>query len=150
MLRGECSVVERHAHSLGVSYVPPGLDATVAYGTLDFQFRNGYPFPVLIHTQTEGGKLSVAIYGNVHSNSNTFQYQLYSKEVETYPIKEEFVIDNTLAAGEKRVLQQGKNGKKVETYRQVWQGETLLKDEKISTDIYQGKKQIIAVPKTED
>ncbi len=150
VLRGECSVVERHAHSLGVSYVPPGLDATVAYGTLDFQFRNGYPFPVLIHTQTEGGKLSVAIYGNVHSNSNTFQYQLYSKEVETYPIKEEIVIDNTLAAGEKRILQQGKNGKKVETYRQVWQGETLLKEEKISTDIYQGKKQIIAVPKTED
>lgn len=148
VLRGECSIVERHAHSLGVSYVPPGLDATVAYGTLDFQFRNGYPSPVLIHTQAEDGKLSVAIYGNVHGN--TLQYQLYSKEVETYPIQEEFVIDPALAVGEKKILQQGKKGKKVEVYRQVWQGGTLLKEEKISTDIYQGKKQIIAVPKAED
>ena len=148
VLQGECSVVERHAHSLGVSYVPPGLDATVAYGTLDFQFRNGYGFPVLIHTQAKDGKLTVAIYGNVHSN--LLQYRLYSKEVETYPIEEELVVDATLAAGEKKILQQGKKGKKVEVYRQVWQGATLVKEEKISTDVYQGKKQIVAVPKAEE
>lgn len=148
VLRGECSIVERHAHSLGVSYVPPGLDATVAYNSLDFQFRNGYGFPVLIHTQVAEGRVSVSIYGNVHDN--LLQYRLYSKEVETYPIKEELVVDNTLASGERKVLQQGRKGKKVEAYRQVWQGETLLKEEKISTDIYQGKTQIVAVPKAGD
>ncbi|MCI8336829.1 MAG: hypothetical protein HFI72_06710 [Peptococcaceae bacterium] len=145
VLRGEFLIVERHAHSLGVSYVPPGLDATVAYGTLDFQFRNGYDFPVLLHTQAEAGKLSVSIYGNVHKA--TLAYELYSKEVETYPIQEEMVTDPTLADGEKKTLQRGTKGKKVETYRRLWQGGTMVGEEKISTDIYQGKKQITAVPK---
>ncbi len=144
VLRGEFLIGERHAHSLGVSYAPPGLDATVAYGTMDFQFRNGYPFPVLIHTQAENGKLSVSIYGNIHKA--TAQYILYSQEVESYPIVEELTIDSSLLPGERKILQQGTNGQKVETYRQVWQGGNMVKEEKISTDVYQGKKQIVAVP----
>ncbi|MGN7471173.1 VanW family protein [Brevibacillus sp. SAFN-007a] len=42
------TIVERHNHSKSVGYVPVGQDATVAYGVLDFQFRNPYDFPVNI------------------------------------------------------------------------------------------------------
>ena len=39
-------ITERHHHSLKIGYVPTGRDATVAYGTLAFQFHNtsGAPF----------------------------------------------------------------------------------------------------------
>lgn len=41
-------MVERHAHSRDISYVPKGRDATVAYGALDFKFANPYDYPVKI------------------------------------------------------------------------------------------------------
>ncbi len=33
-------VVERHRHSLPVSYIPSEMEATVAYGSKDFKFKN--------------------------------------------------------------------------------------------------------------
>ncbi|MED4581298.1 VanW family protein [Brevibacillus choshinensis] len=42
------TVVERHTHSKTVGYVPVGMDATVAYGYMDFQFVNPYDFDVKI------------------------------------------------------------------------------------------------------
>lgn len=42
------TIVERHSHSLHVKYAPPGRDATVAYGVLDFVFSNPLDHPVKI------------------------------------------------------------------------------------------------------
>lgn len=42
------TIVERHSHSLPIKYVPSGRDATVAYGILDFVFRNSLDHPVKI------------------------------------------------------------------------------------------------------
>ncbi|MBM7837392.1 vancomycin resistance protein YoaR [Alkalihalobacillus xiaoxiensis] len=42
------TVVERHPHSLPVTYVEEGLDAMVSWGTADFRFRNDYDHPVII------------------------------------------------------------------------------------------------------
>ncbi|MFD2371673.1 VanW family protein [Brevibacillus sp. GCM10020057] len=50
------TVLERHAHSKTVGYVPAGMDATVAYGYLDFRFANPYDFPVKIKAKTYGDK----------------------------------------------------------------------------------------------
>jgi len=43
------TVVERHAHSNKVYYVPDGKDAAVAYGSVDFKFKNdlGYDIKIL-------------------------------------------------------------------------------------------------------
>jgi len=49
VLQSHLTVVERHSHSLPVSYVPVGGDATVAYGLLDFRFRNDTPDYILTH-----------------------------------------------------------------------------------------------------
>lgn len=40
VLIANLNVTERHAHSRRVYYVPKDKDATIAYGTLDFQFVN--------------------------------------------------------------------------------------------------------------
>ncbi|HEX9061941.1 MAG TPA: VanW family protein, partial [Clostridia bacterium] len=44
-------VEERYAHGMPVPYVPYGQDATVAYGSRDFKFRNTENFPVTIWAQ---------------------------------------------------------------------------------------------------
>lgn len=45
-------MVERHGHSKTVGYVPAGMDATVAYGYLDFQFANPFDEKVKIKAKT--------------------------------------------------------------------------------------------------
>ena len=48
VLAGKLTVTQRHTHSLPVTYVPTGKDATVSYGWLDFCFQNSYDYPVKI------------------------------------------------------------------------------------------------------
>jgi len=58
-------IVERNTHSLPVTYVPPGLDATVAWPGKDFKFRNISQNPVYIHTQMGRSKLSISIWSRI-------------------------------------------------------------------------------------
>ncbi len=57
-------VMERTRHSLPVTYVPLGQDATVAYPTLDFKFRNDTDSFILIRSLVDGNTLSFRIYGS--------------------------------------------------------------------------------------
>jgi hypothetical protein len=61
VLEADLSVVERHPHSLKVAYVAPGRDATVAWGSLDFKFRNNYYIPIEILCKVEGNYVVVAL-----------------------------------------------------------------------------------------
>ena len=58
-------VVERNTHSLPVTYVRPGRDATVAWPNRDFKFRNAQSYPVYVRTQAGKGKLTITIWGRV-------------------------------------------------------------------------------------
>lgn len=55
---------ERRNHSKAVSYVPRGLDATLASGSIDYKFKNTYEYPLAINTKTENGKLTIEIWSN--------------------------------------------------------------------------------------
>lgn len=48
ILRTNMASVERYHHSLPCSYIGTGLDATVAYGLLDYRFKNTYSYPIYI------------------------------------------------------------------------------------------------------
>ncbi len=57
------AIEERHPHSLPVYYVPKGNDATVAYGTLDFRFRNDTSGYLLLSARTGANWLRIRIFG---------------------------------------------------------------------------------------
>lgn len=62
VLSTQCRVDERHAHSLGVSYIPKGMDATVSAPSLDFRFTNTYEQPMLLTVDAnDQGILTVTI-----------------------------------------------------------------------------------------
>ena len=48
LLRANMEIVDRRAHGYEPSYMPAGLDATVANTTVDFKFRNDTEYPVKI------------------------------------------------------------------------------------------------------
>lgn len=62
-LYANLEIVERHNHSLPVSYLPAGLDATIAEGYLDLRIRNNTDYPVKIVASADGGVVSFSIYG---------------------------------------------------------------------------------------
>ncbi|HEY5387036.1 MAG TPA: VanW family protein [Thermoleophilia bacterium] len=56
-------VVERQAHSLYISHYPIGRDATVAWGAIDFKFKNDTGKALMIRSWVEADSLTVAIVG---------------------------------------------------------------------------------------
>lgn len=63
-LRANLETVERHSHGYEPSYVPGGLDATVAGSELDFRFRNNTDYPVRIEAWIDGNSdLHVVLRG---------------------------------------------------------------------------------------
>ncbi|MFC4768575.1 VanW family protein [Effusibacillus consociatus] len=57
-------VVERHPHSLPVSYVPSGKDAMVYIEEgYDFIFKNNRSTPVIVKSKLHDGVVTVTIYG---------------------------------------------------------------------------------------
>jgi vancomycin resistance protein YoaR len=63
VIRAELEVVTRAAHSMIVTYVEPSMDAAIADGVKDFQFKNNQETPIYIQAYTSNGNLYFAIYG---------------------------------------------------------------------------------------
>lgn len=55
---------ERKNHSRPVSYVPRGLDATLATGSIDYKFKNTLDYPLVINTSTDSGRLTIEFWSN--------------------------------------------------------------------------------------
>ncbi|MCL2169482.1 MAG: VanW family protein [Defluviitaleaceae bacterium] len=58
---GGMEIVERHAHSKEVGYVPEGRDAATAYGSVDLKFKNTLNTPVRVRAKMNEGTLTVSI-----------------------------------------------------------------------------------------
>ena len=56
-------ITKRSHHSLPVAYAPPGLDATVAFGAIDFRFANAMSTPVIIEARAQRRILTVRLLG---------------------------------------------------------------------------------------
>jgi vancomycin resistance protein YoaR len=65
------AIIERNNHSLPVSYVPSGLDATVAWPHKDFRFRNTFPHPVYLRAQVSGSRLKISVWGRVPEDTSS-------------------------------------------------------------------------------
>lgn len=63
VLLADLEVVFRACHGAKVTYVPPGLDASVNWLTTDFQFRNQYRFPVKIRAEVSDGYVKMKLLG---------------------------------------------------------------------------------------
>lgn len=117
VLFADLQVVSRRNHNMTVKYVPPGRDATVSYGSTDFQFKNNYKNPIKILVTPGRGRLSVEILGVVENPSK--KIELETEILAKYPYKETITEDPTKPVGYYKVEQSGMNGYKVNTYKIV-------------------------------
>lgn len=63
-------VVERHVHSIELSYIPKGQDATIVYPEWDFKFKNNKPYPIRINAAIVKNQILVTISRNASIKKN--------------------------------------------------------------------------------
>lgn len=127
-------------HSIPSGYVDRGLDATVAYGSKDFQFKNttGSPIYVVAYTSDldkSTGKLTFKIYGNALTAGT--EVKVYSKTTSTLqPPEPEIIYDSTEPPSYKKELQKERKGYVVEVYREIITNGASQGAELLYTDTY--------------
>ncbi|MBB6671491.1 VanW family protein [Cohnella nanjingensis] len=135
-------IVERRNHSLPVSYLPVGLDATFADGYIDFRFRNATGKLLLIKTVVEGKKLTVKLFGTMDER---VRYDLSTEQVKVLEPKLSYVRDEGVALGGTKVLEQGAAGVVIDTYRLKYVDGKLTARDKLNRSTYRAQNQVLAV-----
>lgn len=79
VLKSDLEIVERSNHMFLATYAPGGLDATVAYGSLDFKFKNNRNYPIKVIAGIENGYCTVQILGL--KTEDDYQIVLTSRKV---------------------------------------------------------------------
>lgn len=142
ILLANLEVIERTNHSLPVSYVPIGRDATVVYDAIDLKFRNNTDSYLYIRSFINNGRLTFKIYGNTAYKRDVSVYSWVTQEIEPKVIYEE---DPNLPKGEQVVKQEGVKGLKVSTMRVVRLNGVVEKREMLPESDYSPVNKIIAV-----
>lgn len=142
VLRADLEVTERHNHSLPISYVPGGQDATVAYGALDFRFKNNTGAPVKIVATSSNRNLTVSILG---ASSAKKKVEVTSQKVSSIAPTTTEIPDETLPLGTTKVISQGKSGSVYVTYKKVYDSNGKLVSETSTRSSYKATPGEIAV-----
>lgn len=66
--KANLEIVERHAHSMPVTYCSRDDEATVSWGYLDFKFKNNTGDAIRLEATCSGGIVKVIIYQRVPKN----------------------------------------------------------------------------------
>jgi len=62
-LLADLEITNRLSHGYTVRYLPVGLDATVNWGTTDFNFRNSLDYPIMLKGEVSDGMVKMWILG---------------------------------------------------------------------------------------
>lgn len=134
-LYANLEIVTRYQHGLAVGYVPPSLDATMYYPSLDFKFKNNRNYPIKIVTSfSSNGSMNISIYGTKEETeyeivltSNVLSYQSYTTK---------YIDDPTLPAGKEVVKVGGVNGYTSESRKITKLNGKVIKNELLTRDTY--------------
>mgnify|MGYP002674543802 CR=1 FL=1 len=140
-LYANMKIVERHNHMFQAGYVEPGKDATVVYGSLDFQFENTRKYPVMLKTKSGGGLAEIKIFGIKEEVEYDIEIITEVQSYTSYNVVYE--NDTSLAPGTESVAQWGLKGCRSKTYRIISLNGQEISKELLSTDSYSPLNKII-------
>ena len=108
-------ILTRNPHSHPSYYIKLGLDAAVAYDTLNFRFKNDRPYPLVLEATVEDGFVYAALHGPERTHTVTFLRRIDA----TMPFDEKVVRDESLPRGMRILQQRGIPGFKITRFRVV-------------------------------
>ena len=143
VLRANLEIVERRNHRYAVSYVPLGTDATVAYGSIDFRFKNNRTYPIKVVASSANGVCTVSIMGI--KEEVEYEVSITTNKLQTISYETKYIEDSSLAAGTQVQTQYGDYGYKYETYKTLKLNGEVVSTELISNDTYTPLTRVVKV-----
>jgi len=141
-LLADMKIVRRQHHSQPVHYAPVGRDATVAYPTLDFRFKNTSDAPVYIMASVGKHTVNITFLGKP---INDRQVVVTTEGHKIIPAPAVQKVDDTLEPGKSVVEESGRSGHRVTVYRTTKVGGEIVKKELISNDYYRPESKVTVV-----
>ena len=121
-LLANLAVTQRSNHSLAITYVPLGQDATVAYPSTDLKFNNNSGGYLLVRTKTTNNTLTIEFYGKVK------------------PGQQVLITNSAPAAGVTVLSQQGQSSYIVKSTRIVKANGVIISSQALQQSRYQRQK----------
>lgn len=136
LLYSELDIVERQNHSMPVSYMDYGFDATMAEGLIDLKFKNNTAYPVTLESNVSGNKLWVNVYGQETRPAErrlAFENELVTT---VRPEAELITWDPSLTARERVVEVPERNGYTFRLYKLIYMNGELADRVLVNTSVY--------------
>ena len=135
-------ITEVHPHSLPSSYIEPGFDAMVNMGSSDLKFLNNTENSYILTASANSGVCRVAIYGvcpQFKIKKHHEKYDIIKPQEDK--IKTEYNEDIEQEYSER--VSYGSDGYKVKAYIDYYDGDILVKTEKIRDCKYNAKQGLV-------
>lgn len=142
VLRANLEIVSRTNHMFQVGYVPIGTDATVSWGSPDFQFKNNRNYAIRIVATTYNKNVTIKVYGL--KQDDDCQVEILSYRTGTIGFKTTYTKDSSLAPGQTKVIQAGSPGATSVAYKILKRDGVEVSRELLSRDTYSPHNQVIA------
>lgn len=142
-VKADMEIVERHNHSLTVSYVDKGKDASVNWDSQDLRFTNTSDDDIYICCLlTDDKRVRIGMFGKLLDNGETITVEAETTGRIDY--ETEYVANMLLPTGTTSVKQAGKSGYTATAYKIRWDkdGKQISK-EVLCKSTYRATKEII-------
>lgn len=140
VVKADLEIVSRRNHSMPVSYMSKGLDATInsVGNIIDFKFKNNTQTDVIIFAWTSGNTVYFKVYRCQFDTDEYDEIRLSSKKIGTiYPDGEmEEELDPTLPAGSEEIVVERKNGERWQSYKNYYKDGKLVRTEELAVSTY--------------
>lgn len=137
-------IIERLSHFRPPSYVPIGLDATVANGLIDFKFKNNKSHHIYISTEVSNDTLTVYILGN-KQDLPTETINITSEIDEVLEPSTLITQDPNLPLGTEIIDFPGAQGYKVSAYKIISNNGIVVSKNLLHNDVFDSEDKTIRV-----
>lgn len=128
VLLSNLKIIERRNHSLTLSYVGLGRDATISGDYIDFKFMNNTNYPIYIYGEVKGSYVNFTVFGKNEHPDRTVK--IVTNTIKTIPPTIKVIEDPTLPVGTTIEEKKAHTGYVVKTQRIVYEnGKEILKDD---------------------
>jgi vancomycin resistance protein YoaR len=131
VLKAGLEIVNRQGHSIKLSYVDGGLDATINTGTIDFIYRNNTDHDIYIFCWVNSGKQTVnfEFFGEPFSDEYD-EIRLSSEKLETLKPEGDMIVmvDKTKPAGYEEIVVKRREGFVYATYKHYYKNGVEVKE----------------------
>jgi len=139
-LQANLKIIKRSNHSFTVDYLPLGHDATFAGSEKDLRFKNSTKNPIKILASVDDNGAYVTILGTNPDKDIGISIENIIRK--TIPFKTIQSVDSSLPDNTIMIVQKGKNGYEVDTYRILSKNGNTIKREFIYKSKYASLDQI--------